>query len=192
MRIDEKIVLTFMGFRVSNLTNKSLPTGALPYIAKKGFSGAPRCLRRLGAPQTLHTPPETACCTAALPARRPGPAPRAAARYSPPLGRRPAPPAPARIWPRLAHTPPRRSGPGNRPIPAPRAHTARFPRPARPRRPRPAAPCARRTGTVALCPGDCLPRNGAVPPRPGPKGLCPQGGIKSLKVGRWGPRPPLA
>lgn len=72
--------------------------------------------------------------------RRPGPAPRVAARYSPPLGRRPAPPAPARIWPRLAHMPPRRSGPGNRPIPAPRAHTARFPRPARTRRRGPAPP----------------------------------------------------
>lgn len=195
------------GQNSSDLTKKSPPTGALPYIAQKRLSGAPRCPRRLGAPQTLHTPPETACCAAA-PTRRSGSGPPLRLRPSPPpgtapsLGRRRAP-APARIWPRLAHTPPRRSAPGNRPIPAllcphgpvsaPRT-PARRPRPASPGvclRPAPTAPLAR----LRVYPSDRRPSpprppprhnrpvsrrppapERAVPPRPGLKGLCPQGG----------------
>lgn len=139
-------------------------------------------------------------------------APRRRPTQPPPQGRRPAPPAPARIWPRLAHTPPRRPAPGNRPIPAPPRPHGPVSAPSAPARPRPASPgvCLRtappaplarllvwprrlpskpaalrahRYGTVALCPGDCQPRNGAVPPRPGPKGLCPQGGDQIPKSG---------
>ena len=157
------------------------------------------------------------CSRPAAPTPRPAPPPGTGPRWAAAA----APPAPARIWPRLAHTPPRRPGPGNRPIPTPRAHTARFPRPARPHSPRLASPsvclcatppallarlrvCPRRPppkpaapsaaapaqplcASAIACPGTAL-----CPPRPGPKWLCPQGGIKSLKVGRWRPPPPLA
>ena len=166
----------------------------------------------MGAPQTLHTPPETARCAAASSAA--APAPRSRRRpVQPPLGRRrrasgsrpdlaafgphaAAPPRPGQPPNPCAASPTR---PGFR---APRTRAA--PRPATPsvclraappaplarlrvcprwRPPRPAAPRARHSGTAALCPGDRPARNGAVLPRPGPKGLCPPRGDQIPKSG---------
>ena len=170
------------------------------------------------APDPTHAAGDSVLCRRAPgpPPRPPAPRPP---RHSP-LGPPPPRPAPAaRIWPRLAHTPrappargtarpPRRHSPvsaPSAPAPPPSPHRPACTRARlRPRRwPGPACAPRRPPASVRRAPRRRPRHSRPVPGQPpapaqrcaaapGLKGLCPQGGIKSLKVGRWRPRPPLA
>ena len=158
------------GQNSSDLTKKRPPSGALPYIAREGFSGTPSRPRPLsrGKPYTRRRGKAVFCRRAAPGPAAPGtPLPRR--RPRPRQARRPgkAPPC----GPERPHVRPRRRRPGKRPAPGKRPTLARKRRRFRRRKhsavcaaPRPGK--ARTAGSTAGPGPRHPPRPGSVPRRP--------------------------
>ena len=190
------------GQNSSDLTKKRPPSGALPYIAREGFSGAPSrprplsrgkpytrcrgkavfCRRAAPGPPPGHTPPRRSRPAA------PGTRRRAAARAP---GRPAAPGKAPPCGPETPHVRPRRPRPGKRPSPGKRPTLARKRRRCRRpgaqrrvRRPTPReSPCRRKHSwpRPAL---PAAPRRCAAPPgRPPPGHTHPAGPREGRPVG---------
>ena len=159
-----------LGQNSSDLTKKRPPSGALPYIAREGFSGTPSRPRPLsrGKPYTRRRGKAVLCRRAAPGPAAPGtPLPRR--RPRPRQARRPgkAPPC----GPERPHVRPRWRRPGKRPAPGKRPTLARKRRRFRRRKhsavcaaPRPGK--ARAAGSTAGPGPRRPPRPGSVPRRP--------------------------